>query len=89
MFIIAGENSITGAALQTLQKWVLERKLTSRVEDLAPSMSLGHRWRRCVVGKEDGTILENLEKTIFGILFFDMFFWMCLEQGKKILEHLS
>ena len=28
-------------AAQTLQKWVLERKLTSRVEDLAPSMSLG------------------------------------------------
>lgn len=32
------------AAAQTLQKWVLERKLTSRVEDLAPSMWFKTKW---------------------------------------------
>lgn len=31
-------------AAQTLQKWVLERKLTSRVEDLAPSMWFKTKW---------------------------------------------
>eukprot|EP00435_Cladocopium_sp_Y103_P004586 s1758_g1.t1 len=32
------------SAAQTLQKWVLDRKLTSRVEDLAPSMWFKTKW---------------------------------------------
>jgi hypothetical protein len=65
------KNHVFREAAQTLQKWVLERKLTSRVEDLAPSMSLGRLatvdlgalqyWGPKEVGETDVKRLEKLD----------------------------